>query len=103
MNSPPNTSHIVAEAKPENTTCGGATANSAASAMNISPVMCSGSRWNAHRPMASTTNPAACIVVEERPAGGGAKKMAPATVTTSAARIGAALVIRTGYYIASWN
>jgi hypothetical protein len=90
--SPPSTSHIVAEAKPENTTCAGATASTIARVKNRNPVMCSGSAPTAHSPIVSTTSAAARMVAGSTPAGAGMKKTVTAAATTSAVRIGTSLV-----------
>src|SRR5258706_7823359 len=84
MNRPPSTSHIVGEAKPENTACGDAIANTIASRKNSSDVMCSGMLPSAHSPTVSTISAAACMVAALTPAGGGRKKITVAAMHSSA-------------------
>src|ERR1035437_6960874 len=84
--SPPSTSHSVAEANPENTICGGATASTIASRKNRNPVMCSGSVPLAHNPTVNTSSAAACMVVTVIPCGGGSRKITVAPTHTSAAK-----------------
>src|SRR5688500_2319429 len=87
INNPPKTSHIEADVKAENTTCGGAIANIIASIKKSTAVTCSGMVPSAHSPTVNTTSAAACIVVDVTPAGGGRKKMATAATTIMAVAI----------------
>src|SRR3954467_4254731 len=84
MNNPPSTSHIVGDAKPENTACGEAIANTIASRKNSSEVTCSGMAPSAHSPTVSTIKAAACMVVAVAPAGGGKKKITAAAMPSNA-------------------
>src|SRR5687767_950530 len=86
MINPPSTSHSVAEVKPENTTCAGATASAIASMKNSSPTMCSGSEPAAHNPTVKITSAAACIISTDTPAGGGARYTAAAAAMTTKER-----------------
>src|SRR5688500_8590773 len=83
MMRPPSTNHSVAEANPENTTCGGATASAMASMKKRRPTMCSGSAATAHSPTVNTVSAAACMVCTDTPSGGGVRYTAIAAVTTT--------------------
>jgi len=88
MNRPPKTSHNAADAKPENTTSGGATAKSMAIRKKMIAVRTSGIAAVAQKPTAKTISPLARISWAGTSAGTGISSSAADAARTRTARVG---------------